>query len=348
MKVAHIIWSLGIGGAESMLVDIVNAQAALSDVHLIIVNDLVALSLIDRIHPDVKLHRIRRKPASRNFVDFMRANFLLWQIAPDIVHCHNHSLARFFPRFFHRCSKYIFTAHTTGLSTENLELFDCLIAISDAVAADIQERSGLICKVILNGVSFEGLRLRKDCKADGLKIIQIGRLDHEQKGQDLAILSLAQLAREQISLDIVGEGESCSHLEALVRSLGVGGKCRFMGARDRRWIYENLCRYDLLIQPSRREGFGLTIVEAMAARVPVLASAIEGPMEVLDGGRLGLTFACDDVGGLAAGINEARRLYETGEIFAQVDAAFDYAREHYDIAQTARAYLSAYGGGSAV
>ena len=52
--------------------------------------------------------------------------------------------------------------------------------------------------------------------------------------------------------------------------------------------------YDLLVQPSRYEGFGLTVVEGMAAGVPVLVSDIEGPMEVIDKGRHGFAFRSED------------------------------------------------------
>lgn len=63
----------------------------------------------------------------------------------------------------------------------------------------------------------------------------------------------------------------------------------FEGLKEQAWIYENLCRYDLFIQPSRYEGFGLTVAEAISAKVPVLVSNIEGPLEIIDGGRLGMT-----------------------------------------------------------
>lgn len=54
--------------------------------------------------------------------------------------------------------------------------------------------------------------------------------------------------------------------------------------KNQEWIYHNLCNFDLFIQPSRFEGFGLTVAEAIAAKVTVLVSNIQGPMEIIDDG----------------------------------------------------------------
>ena len=56
----------------------------------------------------------------------------------------------------------------------------------------------------------------------------------------------------------------------------------------------HLTDYDLFVQPSRWEGFGLTVAEAMAAGVPVLVSEGQGPAEVTQGSRYGWLFANGD------------------------------------------------------
>ena len=57
------------------------------------------------------------------------------------------------------------------------------------------------------------------------------------------------------------------------------------GFKSREYVYENLCQYDLYVQPSIFEGFGLTLAEAIAAEVPVITSDLEGPVEVIAGGQ---------------------------------------------------------------
>ena len=76
----------------------------------------------------------------------------------------------------------------------------------------------------------------------------------------------------------------------MVQNLHLENEVVFEGLKDQSWVYQNLCNYDLFIQPSRYEGFGLTVAEAIAAKVPVLVSNIEGPLEIIDGGRLGMSF----------------------------------------------------------
>ena len=55
---------------------------------------------------------------------------------------------------------------------------------------------------------------------------------------------------------------------------------RFLGKQTQDYVAAHLTDYDLFVQPSRWEGFGLTVAEAMAAGVPVLVSEGQGPAEV--------------------------------------------------------------------
>lgn len=104
-------------------------------------------------------------------------------------------------------------------------------------------------------------------------------------------------------------------------------------------IYASLSSYDLFIQSSRNEGFGLTIVEAMAAKVPVLVSNIPGPMEVIDGGRLGLSFENENVSDCAEKI---KQFILNGRNNEQIEAAYEYVKNNYDVSVTARKYLDIY------
>ena len=100
-----------------------------------------------------------------------------------------------------------------------------------------------------------------------------------------------------------------------------------------------MCNYDLFIQPSRYEGFGLTVAEAIAAKVPVLVSNIEGPREIIDGGRLGLNFQNESAADCAV---KLKSFIEYGRNDAQVVEAYQYVCEHYDVSITARKYIDVY------
>ena len=94
MRIAHIIWALETGGAETMLVDIVNAQAATKDVSLFIVNDKIDRALLEKISPHCELHCIGRKPGSRNPMPWIRLNLELARYKPDVIHFHLEGLRR--------------------------------------------------------------------------------------------------------------------------------------------------------------------------------------------------------------------------------------------------------------
>lgn len=125
----------------------------------------------------------------------------------------------------------------------------------------------------------------------------------------------------------------------LTHELNLENHVIFEGLKEQAWIYENLCRYDLFIQPSRYEGFGLTVAEAISAKVPVLVSNIEGPLEIIDGGRLGMTFENENVEDCA---NKILEFVKQGRNETIIEQAYQYVCEHYDVSVTAQKYLNVY------
>lgn len=123
------------------------------------------------------------------------------------------------------------------------------------------------------------------------------------KGQDDAIRIAAGLRRRhpQLRLLLVGSAkfdspstrhDNAAYLAGLHRqaaAAGLADAVSFLGERDD--LPEILAALDLVLVPSWEEPFGRTVIEAMAAGVPVAATAIGGPAEILDHGRTGLLLA---------------------------------------------------------
>ncbi len=100
-------------------------------------------------------------------------------------------------------------------------------------------------------------------------------------------------------LVLVGDGPDRSSAEYLVHDLGIQGRVHFLGKQDR--VNELLPLADLMLLPSQLESFGLAALEAMACKVPTIATRVGGVPELIDHDETGLLFNVGDVDAMAEG-----------------------------------------------
>jgi N-acetyl-alpha-D-glucosaminyl L-malate synthase BshA len=98
---------------------------------------------------------------------------------------------------------------------------------------------------------------------------------------------------------MIGDGPERSAAEFLAMRLGVGSRVDFVGKQEN--VNELLALSDLMVMPSEMESFGLAALEAMACRVPAIATRVGGVPELIDDGVNGLLYAVGDVDGMSAG-----------------------------------------------
>ena len=106
------------------------------------------------------------------------------------------------------------------------------------------------------------------------------------------------------------------------------------------YIVEHMADYDFFVQPSRWEGFGLTVAEAMAAKVLVLFSEGQGPAEVTCGYFYGWIFENGNANDLAAKIKYIYDNYD--EAMDKANSALNYVHNTYDVSVTAKKNLDLY------
>ena len=106
-------------------------------------------------------------------------------------------------------------------------------------------------------------------------------------------------------LVLVGDGPDRSAAEWLAHDLGIHSKVHFLGKQER--VSELLPLADILLMPSELESFGLAALEAMACKVPSIATRVGGVPELIDDGLTGLLYAVGDVEGMASGAVELLR-----------------------------------------
>jgi glycosyltransferase involved in cell wall biosynthesis len=140
-----------------------------------------------------------------------------------------------------------------------------------------------------------------------LRLLAVGRLSY-YKGFEVLIEALAQVPDARLVL--VGHGETETSLRARAQALGVATRVTFAGELDDDALRNAYTAADAFVLPSldRSEAFGLVLLEAMRARLPVIASAIPGSGvgHVVVDGRTGLLVPPDNAGALVAAIERLR------------------------------------------
>lgn len=119
------------------------------------------------------------------------------------------------------------------------------------------------------------------------------------KGVDLFITALSAVKKinPQVKGIIVGDGPARAELQNLAASVGAAGDILFLGHRDD--VPALLAAFDLFVLASREEGFGISVLEAQHAGLPVIASRAGGLPEIISHGDNGLLFPVGDHGALA-------------------------------------------------
>ena len=137
-------------------------------------------------------------------------------------------------------------------------------------------------------------RVSLETPADAPLALALGRL-HPNKGFDVLLEAVAQVPG--LYLWLAGEGALRAALSRQAASLGISDRVRFLGWRQD--VGALLAAADMLVCSSRREPLGNTIIEAWAAKKPVVACAASGPAELIEHDKSGLLVPVDDAATLA-------------------------------------------------
>jgi glycosyltransferase involved in cell wall biosynthesis len=153
-------------------------------------------------------------------------------------------------------------------------------------------------RVVPNAVALDGPRARPRASDRAPVIVAGGRL-HEKKGFDILVRAVAELRVRGIAAEcrIAGDGPERGRLDALIAELGVADQVTLAG-----WTEDLpgfLAQGAVFAFPSYQEGFPLVLLQAMAAGLPIVSSAIDGPNEMLAQDESGLLVAAGDPRALA-------------------------------------------------
>ena len=364
MNVVHIFWGLGFGGIETMLVNIANAQVKSgAKVSIIIINDLCEESLLQLLYPEVTLHLLMRKQESKGVGFIFKLNRLLFLLQPDVIHLHRSDIGQLLlykkfrkiacvtlhdipigemknDTFMNSLWRKINKRPIKHSNVTYINRIPLVFAISNTVQNDLLTRYKIYSTVVFNGILTSNFTQRMATNPkDIFKILTVSRLEHLKKGQDLLLEAVARI-KGQVTIDFIGEGTSLDYLKAKANKLKIENYVHFLGKKTQKYISEHLSNYDLFVQPSRWEGFGLTVAEAMAARLPVLVSEGQGPAEVTCGDKYGWLFINGNINDLKEKIEYIISHYDTA--IQKAENALKYVCNTYDVSITANKYLKEY------
>lgn len=166
-----------------------------------------------------------------------------------------------------------------------------------------------------------------------LRLLHVGRLAWE-KNQDLLMEACVWLHRDRTDfhLTIIGEGPLRRELEKKRNTLGLTSIVTFRGALAQDQVFDAYGEADLFVLSSVTEGFGMVLVEAMAAGLPVIAPNLNGIPEIVDDGITGRLFQLGSVADLARVLRELADDPDQRKRLGRM--GLRKAMEHYQLSQT--------------
>lgn len=341
MHIIHIFFSFKIGGAEILLKNIMNKQVQDNKVSLIIINNEIDEDLIKLLDPRIMVYRVNRKKKSKNLLPILLLNIIIIKIKPDIIHCHVMTIAKY---IFVGLDRLVATHHAIGYFGYYWKKYQIIFAVSQSVFDDINSYGRFNSILAPNGILTDGI-IKKKCYLENsfFRIVCVGRLNHEIKGQHLLIKAIYSLRKQGYSnfhVDFIGDGMSYSHLKDLTDKLSLSKCVNFLGNISSDILYTKLHTYDLFVLPSIKEAFGLSVIEAGVAGLPILISDVYGPMEIIQRGRYGYFFKTGDCESLAIKILKIYNNYD--QAIMKSKEAHSYMIDNYQIDRTVDIYNESY------
>jgi glycosyltransferase involved in cell wall biosynthesis len=349
LRVVHVTWSLDVGGLEKLLVEFARwADPARMQLHF--------LSLGQRGHLAEAIEQYGWPVVALDAAEGLRpglvprlaAQFRRWKA--DVVHTHDlkplvytaaaSRLAQV-PRWVHTWHGKIVreSAREKWLVRRLGAWPDVVVGVSQD-AARILVNQGVPAarvKTIWNGIDTRLFGYTGPA-ADG-PIVTVARLSPEKDVQNL--IQAMSIIKEQgngVHLEVGGYGVCLPELQQMTEQLGLNHQVRFLGKVDD--VPAMLARARMFVLPSRTEGISLTLLEASARGLPIVATRVGGNPEVVADGVTGLLVPPQSPPDLAAAILRLTSDPETCQRMGY--AGRERIEKHFDIRRMVSAYEDLY------
>ena len=355
LHICHIVLSLEPGGLENGVVNVVNGLDPVEFRSSVCCLQRAG-EFANRMRPGVAIASMDLRPGNDPWMP-LRVARLLRRWGVDIVHTRN--AEPFFygflagrlagvPAVVHSEHGRVFPEKPWRALAQRLLLrhVDAAFAVSGQLRSDLMRELHVPAdrfEVLYNGVDVrrfqrEAAHRSPPDAARALMIGSVGRLA-AVKNYALLLRAMARLPpAPPCKLLLIGDGPERPALTQLAAQLGLADRVEFSGHRDD--VAQLLPDLDIFVLTSLSEGMSNTVLEAMAAGLPVLASDVGGNRELIESERTGVLFQSGDEGALAA---QLARLLGSAELRARLgNAAALRARSEFSMEAMLARYASLY------
>jgi len=304
-KILYVITSLGIGGAENLLLSYLkNLDRKKYNFFVCCLRDKPD-DLISEISEYAQIINMKMKSKFNPFVVF-RLSRVIKEIEPQIIHTHlfQPRIYATFAHLLHRRSVLITHKHSIVnprkhhifllLELAAISFNKKVVAISDSVKESLCKYEFIPNSkifVLANSIDFlkfnEGFKNKRYLIEKSIVIGTVGRVERV-KGINYLLLAMKILLGQypNAKLEVIGEGSQLDELKLLAEKIGISNSVIFFGKLAN--PIPNYRKMDVFVLPSLLEGFGLVLLEAMAAGIPVVATNVHGIKEVIVDGKCGI------------------------------------------------------------
>jgi len=300
IKIIQIIPTLDIGGAERLMVDLVKGlDKDFYEIEVICLKRFGVWGLkLKELGVKMFLVGQKRKISP---IGFIKLASILKREKPDLVHTHlfgadiygklaaklagvkhiistEHNINRSEGRIKKMAKKFVFKYNEMSVAVSQA-VKDYMIEYEGAAAGKI--------KVIYNGAIIENFLNQPsgNGEKDKITIGAVGRLTRQKNFSGL-ITAISLIKNNKIECLIAGDGELKKDLQKQIKDLNLDDKVKLIGQRKDIGVF--LSSLDIFVMPSLWEGFGIAVLEAGAAGLPVIASAVDSLKEIIEHNKTGI------------------------------------------------------------
>jgi glycosyltransferase involved in cell wall biosynthesis/cellulose synthase/poly-beta-1,6-N-acetylglucosamine synthase-like glycosyltransferase len=350
IRVVHLVIALEIGGLEVVVANLARQVGRRFQLHVICLEGLGPIASKVQ-HSGVAVEVIGR-PDTSILRSVLRLRRRLKALRPDVIHTHNekaHIRGALASLVLFQAPALVHTRHGETRATGWAAFANRLAVWRSGFIVSVSEKASAISRaegapawrtrIIRNGIDMSILPVAPREDASRSRVVAIGRLTPVK---DFAtMLRAARIVADAdpaFHLDVIGDGPSRPALERLRHELRLQRHVTFHGASNN--VMGVLSGARLFVQSSLSEGISLTLLEAMAGGVPIVATDVGGTPEVLEDGVTGMLVSPGDPAAFAAAM--LRVLHDDRLAESMSTAARTRAERDFNVDKMTASYEALY------